>query len=89
MSGPQGDTVGPMKPETVKPEKPSDLLTLTDVATLLGVQRNTLTAHRTRGAMPAPDRQYGRTPLWRRSTIVRWRPLAGGAPAVKGPENGS
>ena len=88
MSGPQGDTVGPMKPETVT-EKPSDLLTLTDVAALLGVQRNTLTAHRTRGAMPAPDRQYGRTPLWRRSTIVRWRPLAGGAPGVKGPENGS
>jgi excisionase family DNA binding protein len=54
----------------------TDYMTITEIAELLGVQRNTLTAHRTRGKMPPPDRQFGRTPLWRRSTIEKWRPAA-------------
>lgn len=49
------------------------LLTLDEVAELVGVKRNTLTAYRVRGQMPEPDKQYGRTPLWKESTIKKWR----------------
>jgi excisionase family DNA binding protein len=48
-------------------------LTVTEVAERLGLAPSTLTAYRARGRMPAPDVQYGRTPLWRPETITRWR----------------
>lgn len=49
------------------------MLTSDQVADYVGVHRNTITSYRARGQMPAPDQQYGRTPLWRRSTIDAWR----------------
>lgn len=49
------------------------LLTLTEVADALGLSPSTLTAYRCRGRMPQPDAQYGRTPLWKPTTIRAWR----------------
>ena len=48
-------------------------LTSSQVAELLGVSPKTISAYKARGQMPAPDREYGRTPLWRYSTIEKWR----------------
>ncbi len=53
--------------------KPGDLLTSDDVADYTGLNRNTITGYKARHQMPKPDKQYGRTPLWRRSTIDAWR----------------
>lgn len=48
------------------------LLTFSEVAERVGLLRNTLTAYKVKGFMPAPDEQYGRTPLWREETIEAW-----------------
>jgi predicted DNA-binding transcriptional regulator AlpA len=48
-------------------------LTSKQVAELLGVSPKTISAYKARGQMPAPDREYGRTPLWKHSTIQQWR----------------
>jgi len=48
-------------------------LTSKQIAELLGVSPKTISAYKARGQMPAPDREYGRTPLWRYSTIEKWR----------------
>jgi len=51
----------------------SDLLTVKQVAERLGLSMSTVTAYRARGRMPKPDKQYGRTPLWKEETIAAWR----------------
>lgn len=48
-------------------------MTSTQVAEYLGVSPKTISAYKARGQMPAPDRTYGRTPLWRINTIDKWR----------------
>ena len=48
-------------------------LTSKQVAELLGVSPKTISAYKARGQMPKPDREYGRTPLWKHSTIQEWR----------------
>jgi predicted DNA-binding transcriptional regulator AlpA len=48
-------------------------LTSSQVAELLGVSPKTISAYKARGQMPKPDREYGRTPLWRLATIQEWR----------------
>jgi predicted DNA-binding transcriptional regulator AlpA len=48
-------------------------LTSKQVADLLGVSPKTISAYKARQQMPKPDRQYGRTPLWKYSTIEKWR----------------
>lgn len=48
-------------------------LTSKQVAELLGVSPKTISAYKARGQMPKPDREYGRTPLWKYSTIQEWR----------------
>lgn len=48
-------------------------LTSSQVAEILGVSPKTISSYKARGQMPAPDRQYGRTPLWRYDTIEKWR----------------
>lgn len=48
-------------------------MTATEVAQSLGLSPSTITAYRARGRMPAPDVQYGRTPLWKAETISQWR----------------
>lgn len=51
----------------------SEFLTVTEVAERLGLSTSTVTAYRARGKMPKPDKQYGRTPLWKAETIAKWR----------------
>jgi predicted site-specific integrase-resolvase len=58
----------------------SNYWTATQVAAELGLSPSTVTAYRARGKMPAPDMQYGRTPLWKPETIKAWR---AGSPRVK------
>jgi len=48
-------------------------LTSKQVAELLGVSPKTISAYKNRNQMPKPDREYGRTPLWKHSTIEQWR----------------
>lgn len=50
----------------------ADWLTTSEVAAHLGVGIGTVSAYRSRGQMPKPDRTVGRTHLWRRSTIEDW-----------------
>lgn len=50
-----------------------DLVTLKEIAESLGLSPSTVSAYRARGRMPAPDLQYGRTPLWKVSTVRAWR----------------
>lgn len=47
--------------------------TTTDVAAYLGVKVGTVSSYRSRGQMPAPDAQHGRTAVWRPETIRAWR----------------
>jgi len=48
-------------------------LTSKQVAELLGISPKTISAYKARNQMPDPDKEYGRTPLWRLSTIEKWR----------------
>lgn len=48
-------------------------LTSKQIAELLGVSPKTISAYKARNQMPKPDKQYGRTPLWKYSTIKEWR----------------
>lgn len=48
-------------------------LTSKQVAELLNISPKTIAAYKSRGQMPKPDREYGRTPLWKHSTIQEWR----------------
>ena len=52
---------------------PSRLLTTKEIAEETGLAMGTLTAYHARGQMPPPDKQFGRTPLWREATIRKWR----------------
>jgi excisionase family DNA binding protein len=48
-------------------------LTTRDVAERLHVTESTIRAYVARGQMPRPDQRYGRTNLWKPTTIERWR----------------
>lgn len=49
------------------------LLTALEIAETLGLHPHTVTSYKARKQMPPPDVTYGRTPLWRESTIRAWR----------------
>jgi excisionase family DNA binding protein len=51
---------------------------LDEVAKLLGVSRRTIERERAAGRFPKPDLWIGRTPLWRRETLVQWIAEGGG-----------
>lgn len=54
-------------------ENPDDaLLSLDDLAQLLGVAKRTLHHWRANGQLPDPDLVVGKTIRWWRSTITRW-----------------
>ena len=48
-------------------------LTSQQVANLLKLTTGTISAYKARNQMPAPDKVYGRTPLWKLETIKEWR----------------
>lgn len=62
----KGDDLSPIQTDTV-------YLTSKQIAELLNVSPSTISAYKARGQMPKPDREYGRTPLWKYSTIQEWR----------------
>lgn len=61
-----------------------DELTMSEIATLLGLEPGTIPVYKLRAKkarkagkdddalMPPPDRMVGRTPVWKRSTVERW-----------------
>lgn len=48
------------------------LLTMPDIAQMLGVKQVTIRVYLHRGQMPPPDGRLGRTPWWERETIETW-----------------
>ena len=52
--------------------RPLDIVGLTEIADLLGVDRGTPRIWRYRGIMPEPDGWVSGYPAWRRSSIVKW-----------------
>lgn len=49
------------------------LLTREQVAAATGLTLQTIKTYRRDGLMPKEDVKYGPTPLWKESTIKRWR----------------
>ena len=73
------------------PDSDADWWSPQEVAAYLGVSAATVSSYKTRGQMPAPDRQFGRTPVWRPARIIEWhetRPGHGGRPPNR-PRNSS
>lgn len=61
----------------------ADWWTMADVAAYCGVSPHTVSSYRSRHQMPAPDRKFARTPVWRPTRIIAWhatRPGHGGRP---------
>jgi predicted DNA-binding transcriptional regulator AlpA len=70
------------------------LLNMDEVAALIGVRPMTMRTYHNRAKrarddgyateahLPEPDRMWGRTPSWRRSTIERWRLARANRPNV-------
>lgn len=62
-----------------------DLLTIAEIAPMIGVTEASARVYHERATrrrreqtpgakdMPAPDDRFGRTPVWRRSTIDAWK----------------
>jgi predicted DNA-binding transcriptional regulator AlpA len=63
---------------------PDDWWTTEDVATFLSITASTVRAYVARNQMPKPDRQIGRTQVWKPETIRTWhegRPRQAASPA--------
>lgn len=78
--GDRGPTTGDLVVGMAAPELHVQLmLTVADVAELARVSKATVDSYRSRGTLPEPQVQRGRTPLWSRPIIARWlatRPAA-------------
>lgn len=59
-------------PGVAAPDTGAQWWTADEVAAYLGVRRSTVHSYKVRGQMPAPEQQYGKTPLWRPATITAW-----------------
>ncbi len=57
------------------------MLTVADVAELAQVSKATIDSYRSRGVLPEPQVQRGRTPLWSRPIIKHWLVTRPGATA--------
>ncbi|NBT46615.1 MAG: hypothetical protein EBT07_02180 [Actinobacteria bacterium] len=49
-----------------------DWFTNSDIEKLTGLKYKTLYEYRNRNTLPKPDAYFGRTPVWKRSTIETW-----------------
>ncbi len=61
-----------MTPTPTTDELPTDWWTAADCAAFLGITRSTWTAYVAREQAPAPERMFGRSPVWRPATIKTW-----------------
>lgn len=64
---------------------PDDLLTLAEIAPIIGVAESSIRTYHDRAErnrreenprpndMPAPDYRFERTPVWKRATINAWK----------------
>lgn len=50
-----------------------ELVDMRGLAAMLGIGYETVRKYRRVGRLPAPDYTMGRSPVWKRSTIERWR----------------
>lgn len=50
----------------------SEFLDTSQVGALLGIKTETVRWYHKRGILPAADHRFGRTPVWKRSTIEAW-----------------
>ena len=63
-----------------------------EVAELAGIAPESVSRYLVRGDFPQPDRHFGRSPVWLRSTVERWkaerpgRGAGGGRPRKAAPE---
>jgi hypothetical protein len=48
------------------------MLTISDIADMVGVEPDTIAAYRYRGYLPEPQAVIGRTPVWSRPVIRHW-----------------
>lgn len=65
-------------PAKSEPELPSDWWTTEDVLAYLSsagapISRATWSAYVTRGQAPAPDRTFGRSPVWLPDSVRAWQ----------------
>lgn len=56
---------------------PPDLLSMADIATMLGIQTKTVQNMRYTGQLPKEDRTVGRTPAWYPTTVREWATRTG------------
>lgn len=60
------------------PPSPEPLLSVRDVAAVLGCARRTVERLRSAGKFPGPDVRVGKLPRWRPETLNRWIEAGGG-----------
>lgn len=61
-----------MQKDRLNTPGPESMLSLKDVAQLLGIAKRTLHTWRASGELPKPDLKIGKTVRWRRTTIENW-----------------
>jgi predicted DNA-binding transcriptional regulator AlpA len=61
-----------MTPTPTIDELPTDWWTAADCAAFLGITRSTWAAYVAREQAPAPERTFGRSPVWRPATVKTW-----------------
>lgn len=54
-----------------------DLVGVTEIAEMFGINRVTVSKWRAAGTLPAPDAELPKRPLWLRSTIELWASKTG------------
>jgi hypothetical protein len=54
-----------------------EIVDITEIATRLGVPKNTVNVWRTRGVLPDPDLDLTVGPVWYWSTIEKWAKATG------------
>lgn len=50
-----------------------ELMSLAEVAEMLGIKPESVTRYLTGGRFPEPDKRFGRYPAWYKSTIRDWQ----------------
>lgn len=65
----------------MKTETESELVSITEIADRLGVQKNTVDQWRWRKLFPAADFDLGVGPIWRWETVRSWAESTGRLPS--------
>lgn len=69
-----------MRARIIEPPRPIEpLLSLADIAAVLGVTRRSVERLRSAGTLPQPDLKIGRSLRWRPDTVREWLDSTSGA----------